>query len=98
MLDKPNTQKIKNIGMHYIAHYQWIYIYLSHFLLSKAAIKIFCLISSCCRFVHEILLIRNQMIDKLSKNRFKNKCNNTGNNAYLMMFVLLLRVLKCKTA
>lgn len=37
------------------------------------------------------------MIDKLSKNRFKNKCNNTGNNAYLMMFVLLLRVLKCKS-
>jgi hypothetical protein len=35
-----------------IAHTLWIYIYLSHFLLSKAATKIFYLISSCYRFVH----------------------------------------------
>ena len=37
------------------------------------------------------------MTDKLAKNKFKNKYNIMITNAYLMMFVLLLRVLKYKS-
>ena len=58
----------------------------------KTAIKIFYLISSVLYM--KILLIRNQMTDKLAKNKFKNKYNIMITNAYLMMFVLLLRVPK----